>query len=80
MFIMGNNLKSLRESAGLSQKQLALLSEIDVRVLQNYEQGIRNLDGAKLITLLKLCKALNCKIQDIILDPIIIALLNELYP
>lgn len=77
---MGNNLKSLRESAGLSQKQLALLSEIDVRVLQNYEQGVRNLDGAKLITLLKLCKALNCKIQDIIPDPIIIALLNELYP
>lgn len=76
---MENNLKKLRESAGLSQKQLALASGIDVRVLQNYEQGVRNLDGAKLITLLNLCKALNCKLQELVSDPITISLLDEMY-
>ena len=53
-------LKELREKAGLSQVQLADASGISVRVLQNYEQGVRNLNGAKLITLLRLCRALGC--------------------
>ena len=37
-------------------------------MLQNYEQGVRDLNGAKLLTLLKLCNALECKLADIITD------------
>lgn len=73
-------LKSLREKAGLSQSQLAAATGIGVRVLQNYEQGVRNLNGAKLVTLLRLCKALNCRLTDLITDPEALSLLAEIYP
>lgn len=73
-------LKTLRESAGLSQSQLAAQTGIGVRVLQNYEQGVRNLNGAKLVTLLQLCKALRCRLDNLITDPEALALLSEIYP
>lgn len=72
-------LKELRERAGLSQSQLAAASGLNMRVLQNYEQGVRNLNGAKLVTLLQLCKALGCTLRDIVTDPQAVALLDELY-
>ncbi len=72
-------LKELREKAGLSQVQLADASGISVRVLQNYEQGVRNLNGAKLITLLRLCRALGCNLGNIVTDPEAISLLSEMY-
>jgi transcriptional regulator with XRE-family HTH domain len=61
-------LKALREDRGLSQSQLAAAADISTRVLQNYEQGVRDLNGAKLVTLLKLCNALECKLADIVTD------------
>ena len=61
-------LKALREDRGLSQSQLAAAADISTRVLQNYEQGVRDLSGAKLATLLKLCNALECKLADIVTD------------
>lgn len=73
-------LKDAREKAGLSQGQLAALTGVSTRVIQNYEQGVRNLNGAKLLTLLQFCKALQCDLQDIISDPEALALLDELYP
>lgn len=75
-----NKLKELREKSGLSQSQLAKLSGVNVRVLQNYEQGARNLNGAKLNTLLLFCKALNCKLHDLVTDPQTLELLSEVYP
>ena len=72
-------LKEVRETAGLSQGQLAEATGISMRVLQNYEQGVRNLNGAKLVTLLKICKALQCKLHDIISDPQAIELHKEVY-
>lgn len=63
-----DRLKKLRESRNLSQHQLAEKVGISFRVLQNYEQGVRDLNGAKLLTLLKLCNALECKLADIITD------------
>ena len=61
-------LKALRESRGLSQSQLAEAAGINTRVLQNYEQGVRDINGAKLVTLLKLCNALECRLIDIITE------------
>ena len=46
-------LQKLRKAAGLSQSQLANKAGIRVQVLQQYEQGVRDLSGAKLATLLK---------------------------
>lgn len=59
-------LQKLRKAAGLSQSQLANKAGIRVQVLQQYEQGVRDLSGAKLATLLKLCNALECRLADIV--------------
>lgn len=61
-------LQKLRRAAGLSQSQLANKAGIRVQVLQQYEQGVRDLSGAKLATLLKLCNALECRLADIVTD------------
>lgn len=69
-------LQNARQAAGMSQSQLARAAGISVRVLQDYERGARDISGAKLATLLKLCNALNCKLRDIIADPDTIELLD----
>lgn len=69
-------LQNARQAAGMSQSQLARAAGISVRVLQDYERGARDISGAKLATLLKLCNALNCKLRDIIADPDTVELLD----
>lgn len=59
-------LKTLRQAKGLSQSQLAEKAEIKVRVLQHYEQGSRDFDHANIGTILKVCIALDCKLEDVI--------------
>lgn len=63
---MTTKLQELRHKLGLSQYQLATKANLKVRTLQKYEQGGRNLDGAKLETLLNLCIAMDCKLIDLI--------------
>lgn len=58
-------LQEKRKSAGLSQSQLAEKSGISVRVLQNYEQGSRDINKASGETLKKLADALGCQIENI---------------
>lgn len=65
---MGAKLKAKRQACDMSQSQLAKAAGINVQMLQHYEQGVRDLSGAKLATLLKLCLALNCKLEDILPD------------
>lgn len=62
------NLQRLRKEAGLSQSQLAKLAGLNVQVLQQYERGARDLNGAKLATLLKICNTLECRLADILTD------------
>ena len=62
-------LQAARKAAGMSQSQLANAAGISVRILQDYERGGRDLNGAKLATMLKLCNALGCSLRDIITDP-----------
>ena len=61
-----SKLQQMRLNRGLSQERLATASGVNVRVLQTYEQGSRNLDGAKVDTLARLAIALNCTIPDIL--------------
>jgi transcriptional regulator with XRE-family HTH domain len=61
-----SNLKRIRSERGLSQSQLAELSGVNFRILQYYEQGARDIDGAKLDTLIKLATALDCPVSDIL--------------
>lgn len=61
-------LQKLRQAAGLSQSQLAEVAGINVRMYQKYEQGDRDISKAQLSTLLRICKALSCKLSDIVTD------------
>ncbi len=63
-----NRLQQTRQAHDLSQSQLATAAGINPRMLQYYEQGANDLSGAKLATLLKICLALNCKLEDILPD------------
>ena len=61
-------LKEIRESRGMSQQDLADKSGINKRMIQAYEQGYRDINGAKLTTLVTLCIALECHLSDIVED------------
>ena len=62
-------LQEKRIAAGFSQSQLAKAAGIVVGVLQHYEQGTRQIDGAKIDTLANLAAVLGCKIWDILENP-----------
>lgn len=60
------NLKILRKKAGLTQKQLADLSGIPVRTIQQYEQRQKNINKAQAEYLVKLAKTLCCTVEELI--------------
>ena len=60
--------QKLGQASGLSQLQLAEAAGVNVRMYQKYEQGDRDISKAQLSTLLRICKALSCKLSDIVTD------------
>ncbi len=72
----GTKLQAKRKERGLSQSQLATASEVNIRTLQKYEIGEKDLNSAKLSTLLRLCIALECRLIDILNDPETVQLLE----
>lgn len=60
------NLKRLRKQAKLSQGQLADISEVPVRTIQQYEQRQKHINNAKAETLMQLAQALCCEPFDLI--------------
>lgn len=59
------NLKDRRLRSGLSQSQLAELSSVPLRTIQQYEQRQKNINSAKLETVVALAKALSCQATDL---------------
>lgn len=59
-------LKAMRLDRGMTQAQLADAANINMRVLQHYEQGTKSFDSARLDVILKVCIALNCKMSDLL--------------
>lgn len=77
MAYRGDKLQKMRKDKGLSQAQLAEMTGLNLRTIQHYEQGTKDFNGARLSTILKICKALNCKMSDILNDPETVKLLEE---
>lgn len=67
----------MREMRELTQREVAELSGVSFRMIKDYEQGQRDINGAKLLTLLKLCAALRCRLEDIIDDAETLELLRR---
>lgn len=61
-----NNLKRIREERGLSQTKLAEESGVNIRMIQHYEQGVKDLNRAQAITVHRLAQALECKVEDLL--------------
>lgn len=61
-----SKLKALRESKNISQAKLSEISGVNIRILQYYEQGYKDINKAQAITLYKIAQALECKIEDIL--------------
>ena len=61
-----SNLKKIREAVGFSQSNLADKSGVSVRMIQHYEQGVKDISNAQLGTVYKLAKALKVNIEDLI--------------
>ena len=50
----------------LTQAMLAEKSGVNIRLIQSYEQGLRDINKAQLSTVLKLAKALECEPEELI--------------
>ena len=60
------NLKRIRQANNLSQSQLAEKAEVNFRMIQNYEQGFKDINKAQALTLYKIAQALDCTIEDLL--------------
>ena len=63
---MTTQLQLRRQGAGMSQSELASKAQMSVRTLQALEVGARNIDKVSVLTALKLARALECNIEDIL--------------
>ena len=65
-----SKLKEIRESRGLSQSALSRLSDVNIQMIQHYEQGVRDINKVQARTIRKLAIALNCNMEDLLEDEI----------
>ena len=63
---METKLKEKRKAAGLSQSGLSTASGVNVRMIQYYEQGVKDIKQASVSTVYALARALGCTIEDLI--------------
>ena len=61
-----SKLKFMRESKEMTQAELSHKSNVSLRMIQSYEQGFKDINGAKVTTVLALADALKCDVRDII--------------
>lgn len=64
------NLQRIRKAKGYSQRKLAEVSGVSLRMIQLYEQRQNDINKAQAGTLLELAKALSCQPQDL-MEPIL---------
>ncbi|MBR1451382.1 MAG: helix-turn-helix transcriptional regulator, partial [Lachnospiraceae bacterium] len=60
-----SQLARLRAYSNLSQKLLAEKSGVSVRMIEQYEQGRKDINRASTATIYRLSKALNCQMEDL---------------
>ena len=60
------NLQRIRQTAGLSQRQLAEKAQINFRTLQDYEQGRKKINRAAAEDVQRIADALGCSVKNIL--------------
>jgi len=61
-----SNLKKMREQKLMTQAELSEKSGVNIRMIQYYEQGSKDIKKGNVMTVLSLADALGCDIRDII--------------
>lgn len=59
-------LKELRKQKNLLQAELAEKAGVNYRMIQYYEQGVKDINIASALTLYKIATVLECKIEDLL--------------
>lgn len=62
------SLKERRKKLNLTQKELAEQTGLNIRLIQDYEQGHRDLAHASVLNAYRIAAALNCNVDDLIED------------
>ncbi len=60
------NLQYFRNLKRITQAELAKRAEVNLRTLQDYEQGRKNINAARIDTVFRLAQALGCSVDDLI--------------
>lgn len=60
-----SSLKQIRKAKGLTQKELARLSGVSLRMIQLYEQKRQDISRAETRTLINLSKTLGCAVEEL---------------
>lgn len=61
-----SKIKLMRIKRGLSQSQLARISDVKLRTIKSYEQRENDINKANVLNLRKLSQALNCNLEDLL--------------
>lgn len=61
-----SKMKSIRRSLKMTQKDLAILSDIPLETIKKYEQGSKDINHAAAIKVHHLAKVLRCQMEDIL--------------
>lgn len=59
-------LKQMRLRAGISQRELSEKTDIPLKTIQHYEQRQKNINKAQVDYVIRLSKALDCEVQDVL--------------
>lgn len=70
-------LKAMRVRSGLTQREVVERTGINPQTYSQYEQGVKSFDSAKLGTILNVCVALSCKLEDVIEDKELLKLIAQ---
>ena len=62
-----NNVKKIRTAAGLTQEELATMIGSSKQYISSLERGERNINQIRADTMQRLCSALNCNSDDLII-------------
>ena len=65
-----NNLKMIRLSRDMTQRDLSEKSGVSIHMIQFYEQGVRDINRAEALTVYKLAVTLGCRMEDLLNDDI----------
>lgn len=60
------NLQKYRKAAGFTQLDLSVLSGVNLRTLQDYEQGRKPISQAAAVTVYRIARALGVTVEDLI--------------